>query len=255
MRQAGLPDEYVSAVPFLPRPDTPTKEHNSGDLWSSSPVFGLVRVRMGPNGDGGTLCLGDSVVYETDDGVRRYGRAISLMVSEAHEGLAVRLRRYMTTEEVTAVGAGVEGWEPPPPPEQLGDGNRGVALGYWETMWLHVVPVTAIKGVVAAHAVPAVDHRSAAGTQGEVAGDVCLLGTVTEYGKWAVPYERPLLCSEEPWMALGGRRTSAVSSLVAAAHQKFPFTNLSIVFWTDSFQTYTRGTVSGGSLSSYGDSL
>lgn len=224
--QGYVRDPYLTALPFLPGPQTPVRELNSGDVYHSSPVFGFIRVYT-QEGEGGTcVCIGDSVDYELD-GDARQGRVVGLMVSEEAGGVSARTRRYMSSKEVVDLmpdwaggDAGVE---------------DGLEEGLWETCWDDVIHVSSIISVL--------KLRLTGGQHAGDGGSVLLAGTVDDNGEWATPYSRPLVPWEQPWLAMGGVRSETVRKLCAAADTGCPIANVCISFWSDGFQTYTRGQV------------
>jgi hypothetical protein len=236
LRKVQLPDEYVTAVPFYAASETPVKEQNSGTMWASSPVFGLHRVPVKGDGEGGDwdLCIGDSVGYwkasddQGQDESLCFGRITGLCVGEEHGGLVAHVRLYMSSTEVFRHA----------PQFQVNLPDGAPMDGLWETHWIVTVPVDRIRGVVSV-----VKERSA-GTMTD-GGKLLLVGTVTDMGTWKTPYRRPLMASEEPWMAVDGVRSGAVERLGRVSSEGRPIINASVTIWTDKFLTFrTKITVS-----------
>lgn len=207
---SGQPDRYITALPFLPAPATAVKEQNTGAIYSSSPSHGMVRWKGEAIGD---VCVGDSVEYMRGR-VLSYGRVIGLMLSEEVEGLAAKVRRLMTREQII---------EEEPAWVDVPQGR-----GLWEMSWEETVGVHMIQRVVAV--------RSTGG------GDMVLQGTVDEAGECEQPY-RSLASWEEPWRAEGGRRTQPLQELMANVERGLPIVTVSITEWWDKFQTFRRGQV------------
>eukprot|EP00952_Eustigmatos_sp_NYUAD-ZCMA_P012326 49565-Eustigmatos_ZCMA.PRE.1 len=124
---------YVTAVPFLPAPDTPAKELHTGEVAASSPVFGLSRVFFGELDDERYLCVGDSVRYAFGEERGRIGRIIGLAVSDELQGVVARIRRYMTAAAVVEV---MPSWQ---------DGAPSVSTGLFETCWDDLVLVKDVE--------------------------------------------------------------------------------------------------------------
>lgn len=227
---AGIVDKYITAVPVIPDTNRPVKEHNTGQIWASSPTFGLVRaVKMATNGQLGEICIGDSVLYAINgvgDPEPRVGRVVGLAVGENQGEQVARVRRYMTTAEVVT--------REPRWRQAVPDGTEADAV--WETGWYDAVGLSSVEAVVDVHLRPG-DERI-----------LVLTGTVTDCGGWRAPYARPLASWEEPWMAIGGVRSEAVMEALNMVGKGYPIVNASAVIWSDGFQTFRRGTVSKYSL-------
>jgi hypothetical protein len=194
------------------------KEHNTGAMYSSNPVYGVIRLSVRIAGELTDICIGDALQYDFGDGEESFGRVVGIMLSEELEGVALRVRRYMTAEKVTAKR---EEWVRPTGAE---------AGGLWETDWYHIIPIESIVDVVPV-AVEAVESA------------VYLRGTVSMYGEWKWPYRRTLADHEGQWMSVNGVRTDIVRRLLSKVITGRPIINLPIVKWSDGFQTFSRGQV------------
>lgn len=207
------PDRHITALPFLPAPATPVKEQNTGAIYSSSPSHGMVRVKLEEVGD---LCLGDSIEYSRGEAAGVFcGRVIGLVLSEELDGLAARVRRLLTREEVLHE---CRQWS-----SRIPTGS-----GLWETSWEDTVALHMITQIVSVR------------TGGE--GDMVLKGTINDYGDCAQPY-RCLASWEAPWRAEGGCRTEPMKKMLANMEKELPTVTLSISEWWDSFQTFRHGQV------------
>lgn len=183
--EGDLPEEYVTALPYLPGLQTPVKEQNTGDIYASNPVYGIIRARVEVERGEFYVCIGDSVRYQGGDSAESLvGRVVGLMLSEEVGGMSARVRRYMQADEILSME----------PDFRTGVPSGVGGVGHWETTWLQVVPIENIVRIVKA-------GWSWSAWQG-----VHLRGTVSDQGEWESPYTNTLVEWEEPWMAVNGVR-------------------------------------------------